>query len=224
MDFLTVTGMACVMLAGGLGLGLGLRLLRLGYQVRGEVRALRHRAHEGVPQRATTDESVRRRLSQPHGTRRATSIHGITRNGMLRHTDGSFTKAYHVKLENTLYAEDSIVDRNYNELARMLASIKQPGIVIQFRHAVHPDPGRAIKRHLEAQSPRDAYMPARMLHTMGIAQFEAQARTGNYQEAALTCWIRVPARHPSDPSRARLGMIASFFPALVKELRRQGII
>ncbi|MDQ3254323.1 MAG: hypothetical protein M3R15_10525, partial [Acidobacteriota bacterium] len=223
MDFLTVIGMACVMLAGGLGLGLGLRLLSVGRNARREASSLRESAEGCGAATVKTDELIRRRLSHPRGARRATSIHGITQSGMVRHTDGSYTKAYHVKSENTLYAEDAVVDRNYNELARMLASIKQPGIIIQFRHAVHPDPGRAIKRHLEAQTPKDSYMPARMLHAMGVAQFEAQARERQFQEAALTCWIRIPARHVGDPSRARLGMIAAFFPALAKEVRRRGI-
>lgn len=223
MDIFTIIGMAAAMLAGGLGLGLGLRLLRVGQKARGEVRALRDSSEERGRAQIKTDESVRRRLSQPRGARRATSIHGITRDGLLRHIDGSYTKAYHIKLENTLYAEDAVVDRNYNELARMLASIKLPGVVIQFRHAVHADPGRAIKRHLEAQSPKDSYMPARMLHAMGLAEFEAQARDRRFQEAALTCWIRIPARHANDPSRARLGLFTAFFPALVKEVRRRGI-
>ncbi|MCA1626619.1 MAG: hypothetical protein LC742_01460, partial [Acidobacteria bacterium] len=222
MDALTIIGIAFVALTGGIGLGLGLRLLRIGGRARRDVK---RSAKVGANVPTMRDELARQRLSQPRGSRRTTSIHGLTQSGCLRHTDGSYTKAYRVEMENTLYADDASVDRNYNELARMLASIRQPGIVIQFRHAVHPDPGRAIKRHLEAQSqPKDAYMPARMLHTMGVAGLEAEARCGNYQEAQLTCWIRVPARHPNDPSRARLAALAAFLPALAKEMRRQGLL
>lgn len=220
MDILTITGIAFVALVGGLGVGVGLRLLRFGKQARRDVK---HEAEMDARSSVVRDELARRRLSQPRGSRRTTSIHGITRNGYLRHTDGSYTKAYRVEMEHTLYSDDASVDRNYNELARMLASVRQPGVVVQFRHAVHPDPGRAIKRHLEAQSqPKDAYMPARMLHTMGIAELEAQSRERKFQDATLTCWIRVPARHANDSSRARLSALAAFLPALVKEIRRQG--
>jgi hypothetical protein len=221
MDTYTIIGIAFATLTGCLGLSVGLRLLRIGYSTRSSVRA--GFGSDTGQTRIRQDDIMSRRLTQPRGARRRTSIHGITSTGLLRHTDGSYTKAYLVEMETTLYAEDGTVDRNYNDLARALASIKQPGIVIQFRHAVHPDAGAAIKRHLEAQDGNETFIPARMLHTMGVAEIEAQARERNFQRAALTCWIRVPARHANDSSRSRLTAFTLCFPAFAKELRQQGI-
>jgi len=77
----------------------------------------------------------------------------------------------------TLYAEGETVERLYNEWARTLQSIKQHGCVVQLRHDVWPDGGRAIASHIRAQAPaHDTYMPARMRHTVGLKGTEGAAR------------------------------------------------
>src|SRR5215210_9147528 len=106
----------------------------------------------------------------------------------------------------------------------MLQSVRQAGVVIQTRHDVWSDSGRAIRQHLEAQAHTvDTYMPARMLHTVGLTGTESAAREGFYQDDRLTLWVRVPLRHGDDPSRAKLSCLIRFFPALMSEFRRQGI-
>ncbi|MFL6228716.1 MAG: VirB4 family type IV secretion system protein [Pyrinomonadaceae bacterium] len=142
----------------------------------------------------------------------------------MRHTDGSYTKAYHVSMPATLYAEGETVERCYNDWARALQSIKQHGCIVQLRHDAWPDSGRALAEHIRAQAhAKDTYVPARMLHTVGLTGTESAARAAQYQDDRLTLWVRVPVRHANDPSRARLSLLASFLPALAKDIRKQGL-
>lgn len=222
MDIWTIIGIGFSLALAGLGLGVGLRLLRLKHRVSQSADGKSEAARVALTETGR-EELLRRRLSRPHGRWRTTGIHGVNREGFLRHTDGSFTKAYHAEMPATLYADDGDVDRLYNDWARMLQSVRQAGVVIQTRHDVWVDKGRAIHSHLKAQaSAADTYMPARMLHTVGLTGTEGTARAGGYQDDRLTLWVRVPLRHPDDPSRARLSRLARFFPSLGNELRRQG--
>lgn len=225
MDIWTIIGVGFSLALAGLGLGLALRLLQ--FKVRSS-RSQGRADQAGAPEEGLTEtkreENSRRRLSRPHASRRTTTIHGVNRNGYLRHTDGGYTKAYHVEMPTTLYAEDADVDRLYNDWARMLQSVRQAGVIIQTRHDVWDDSGRAIHAHLKAQAhAKDTYMPARMLHTVGLTGTESAAREGCYQDDRLTLWVRVPLRHQDDPSRARLSRLARFLPVLVNELRRLGV-
>src|SRR5215210_9331730 len=103
----------------------------------------------------------------------------------------------------------------------MLQSVRQAGVVIQTRHDVWSDSGRAIRQHLEAQAhTADTYMPARMLHTVGLTGTESTAREGFYQDDRLTLWVRVPLRHADDPSYSKVSRLIRFFPACARELRR----
>jgi hypothetical protein len=220
MDISTIIGISFSLLLAGLGIGLGLRLLQLrraSSQDAGDTDTTQ-------PLKREDDERLRRRLTGARGRRRTSTIHGVNRDGLLRHTDGSYTKAYQVEMPATLYADDLEVDRLYNDWARMLQSVRQAGVVIQTRHDVWGDSGRAIRQHLEAQAHTvDTYMPARMLHTVGLTGTESTAREGFYQDDRLTLWVRVPLRHAGDPSRARLSCILRFLPAFTRELRRQGV-
>lgn len=225
-DISTIIGIGFSLALAGLGAGLGLRLLQLR-------RKSSQAANNKEPSQSARDVSTRiereerlqrRRLSRPRASRHTTTIHGVNRDGYLRHTDGSYTKAFHVEMPATLYADDGTIDRLYNDWARMLQSVRQAGVVIQTRHDVWSDSGRAIHQHLKAQArSADTYMPARMLHTVGLTGTEGTARGGFYQDDRLTLWVRVPVRHPEDPSRARLSRLATFFPACIGELRRLGL-
>ena len=220
MDFWTLIGVAFSAILAGVGAGVGLRLFQF---QRESHRASNARRTSGSTQ-TDKGERLQRRLSQPHGSRRTTEIHGINRLGFLRHTDGSYTKAFHVEMPTTLYADDAEVDRLYNDWARMLQSARQAGCIIQTRHDVWTDSGRAIHSHLKTQAhAKDTYMPARMLHTVGLTGTESLARERCYQDDRLTLWVRVPVRHADDPSRGRLTSIARFFPQITKELRQQGV-
>ncbi|MDQ3685889.1 MAG: hypothetical protein M3430_09845, partial [Acidobacteriota bacterium] len=220
MDIVSIIGIAFSLALAGLGVGLGLRLL----QLQRESRRDREEGEARVTARDEAGEHLRRRLSRSVGRRRTTGIHGINRSGYLRHTDGSYTKAYTVEMPATLYADDGEVDRLYNDWARMLQSVRQANCLIQTRHDVWADSGRALQSHLKAQAhANDTYMPARMLHTVGLTGTESTLRERHYQDDRLTLWVRVPVRHADDPSRGRLTSLARFFPRLTKELRRQGI-
>lgn len=226
MDILTIIGVALSVCAGCFGIGLGLRFLSLKRNV------MKKNTLDDSPGNTIdstdllfkVDRDVLKRLSNPSGARRTTSIHGINRFGFLRHTDGSYTRAYHVKMPSTLYADDATIERLYNDFARMLQIIKQQGCIVQLRHDVIPDSGRALHAHIKSQAhSKDTFMPARMLHTVGLTGTESAAREKQYQDDRLTLWVRVPVRHSNDPSSKRLAMLASFFPALVKEIRKVGL-
>lgn len=238
-------------LALGFGIGIGFRLIRVGFTARRTLQELPEKltissstpdgknarakftrktesASAGKRDRRDATKNFdepRHRLSRPVGAPRTTSIHGITRTGLLRHTDGSYTRAYKVEMENTLYADEGVVDRSRNALAGMLGAINLPNVVVQFRHAVHPDQGELIRHHLNTQSPAgEVYMPARLLNMMRVAGMDARIHEKTYQRGTLTMWIRVPLKHANDPSQARLTALAAFFPALARELRRKGIM
>ena len=234
MILYTIVGLTLGALALGFGIGLAFRLLRFGREAR---RALNSSVSRANAQQATEtgkasegenavfDFASRRRSSRPNGARRTTSIHGITQTGLLRHTDGGYTKAYRVEMENTLYADSLAVDRKRNAVGEMLASLRVPNVVVQFRYAVHPDRGEALHRNLKVRcQDKHTYMPARVLNTIALAHTDEMARERAYQRGTLTMWIRVPARHANDPSRARMSALVAFLPAVVREVCRRGML
>lgn len=224
MDINMIIGISFSLCLAGMGVGLGLRLLpvRRGLIAHGLSQEADEEAEHA--RLAEADEQARRRLSRPPGARRTTTIHGVNRLGYLRHTDGGYTRGYHLQMPATFYADDATVDQLYNDWARMLQSVQHAGVIIQTRHDVWSDRGRVLGQHLKAQAhTSETYMPARMLHTVGLTGTEAAARGGAYQDDRLTLWVRVPVRHHDDPSRARLACLARFFPALAKEMRRQNL-
>ena len=220
MELEIILGVAFSLAVAGFGVGVGLRLLSL--------RRSLAWAGDGVNDDGLDVSPASlpvHRLSQPVGARRTTAIHGINRLGYLRHTDGGYTRGYEVRMPATLYAEEADLERLYHDWARALQSLKQPGCVLQLRHEVWPDNGRALRAHLNAQAaPDETYLAARMLHTLGLTGTEAAARAGQYQDSRLTLWLRVPARHANDPSQAWLIQFGSFFPALAQEVRRVGLL
>src|SRR5687767_320935 len=130
MDTWTVIGISFSLLLAGVGVGLGLRLLRIRRESSQDAKP----GETDQPSKGEADERLRRRLAGARGLRRSTTIHGVNRDGYLRHTDGSYTKAYKVEMPATLYADDIEVDRLYNDWARMLQSVRQAGVVIQTRY------------------------------------------------------------------------------------------
>lgn len=202
MILYTVIGLTTGALALGFGVGLGIKLLRFGRNARHALNS--SLSHTNARQAARAGKapqgkdavfpfiSHRHRSSRPAGARRTTSIHGITATGLLRHTDGSYTKAYRVEMENTLYADSLAVDRKRNAVGEMLASIRVPNVVVQFRYAVHPDRGEALHRNLKVRcQDKHTYMPARMLNTIALAHTDEMARERAYQRGTLTMWVRV---------------------------------
>jgi hypothetical protein len=105
----------------GASAGLTVKLLPAFLAARRDLTGLRY-----VPDASTTEEENNRSLVRPLGRIRNSSIVGIYRDA-LRHADGSFTCAYHVELEPTVFSDDLIIENRCDGLARMLAARKPVG-------------------------------------------------------------------------------------------------
>lgn len=199
-------------------LGLSLRLIPLARRTGSDLRKWKRTKDAQLDQSIARDESLRAQLTRPVGRKRASSIVGLSGN-MLRHTDGSYTKAYHVSLSPTIFSEEQVIESRINDLARLLAVRKPVGTVIQFRLSCRPDRGRAISRHLKCRAERPAAALASLLHTMGVSFYEQAAADGQFKEMNLSVWVRVPVKHTRDESHHGL---AAFFPALKTEWKKGG--
>jgi hypothetical protein len=94
-------------------------------------------------------------LISPVGRKRDSSIVGIYRDA-LRHKDGALTVAYEVEMPATMFADDSLVDIRYDDLARTLAFEKPAGSVVQFRYGTIPDPDTPSST-ISSRRSRDTY-------------------------------------------------------------------
>jgi len=171
-----------------------------------------------INERINTDRKLLRLLPQPAGRKRESSIAGIV-GALLRHTDGSYTKAYHVELNNTIFQPEHLIESRIDELARLLASTKPPDTVIQFRLSTQPDLGRAIQRHLRTKDDVNNDPLANILHTQGICFYQDAAEAGVFRDHTLSVWVRVPVKHHNDESRRGLG---TCFPSLKREIAVRG--
>jgi hypothetical protein len=138
-------------------------------------------------------ETAVRRLRSPLGKRRDASVVGIYKDA-LRHKDGSLTVAYQVETPATMFADDELVDTRYDDLARMLASEKPAGTLVQFRYATIPDRGRAISTLINVRSPEGTHTLAGLLQASNLDCARDAAKTLPYRRSVLTMWVRVPPR------------------------------
>ena len=127
----------------GLGASLGLKLTPAFIKSRRELAVL---SETGVLEEA----AARPPAIKISGHRRETSVAGLYRDA-LRHADGSFTCAYHVELEPTIFSDDLVLESRCDALARLLAARKPVGAVIQFRLSTDLDPGLALQSHAAAR-------------------------------------------------------------------------
>jgi hypothetical protein len=171
-----------------------------------------------VNERIYSDRKLLRLLPQPAGRKRESSITGIV-GALLRHTDGSYTKAYHVELNNTIFQPEHLIESRIDELARLLASTKPPDTVIQFRLSTQPDLGRAIQRHIRTKDDLNNDPLANILHTQGVLYYQDAAQGGAFRDHTLSVWVRVPVKHRNDESQRGLG---TFFPSLKREMAARG--
>src|ERR1700682_1948572 len=142
------------------------------------------------------DRDLNRRaalLRRPPGRRRDSSIVGIY-NDALRHKDGSLTTAYHIETAATMFADDTLVDIRYDDLARMLAFEKPPGTLVQFRYSTTPDPGHAITRVIESRAPNGTHTLASLLQSSNLDYLRSAAKDIPYRRSVLTIWVRVPPK------------------------------
>jgi hypothetical protein len=149
------------------------------------------------------------------GKRRESSIVGVYKN-TLRHTDGSFTRAYHVALAPSVFSDDLVIENRCHALARLLAARKPVGTVMQFRLSTGLDPGQALVQHAQARDQRSIHQTALLLHDSGLATYADLADAGSFRRSVLTCWVRVP-----NPGRKETKDV--FLPMLKREVRERGL-
>ncbi len=182
--FITASAAAAL----GVGAGLGLKLAPAWIQSRREFAAVRTAESMGV---VGEREKVSSPLIPTSGRRRESSIVGLYRDA-LRHADGSFTRAYRVGLEPSIFLDDLVSESRCNALARLLAARKPVGTVVQFRLSTGLDPGQALLDHSLARDYDGIHESAALLHDGGLATYAALAESGAFRRNVLTCWVRVP--------------------------------
>src|ERR1051326_4595985 len=165
-------------------------------------------------------EAAVRRLRSPLGKRRDASIVGIYKDA-LRHKDGSLTVAYQVETPSTMFGDDELVDIRYDDLARMLASEKPAGTLVQFRYSTIADQGRAISTLINVRSPEGTHTLAGLLQASNLDCARDAAKTLPYRRSVLTMWVRVP---PKKRGNSTLSSLADFRSAFVNELRSKGFL
>lgn len=198
----------------GLSAGLGYRYVPQWLDARRAWQEFQRASGDVVEADWSADEQSLTRLAKPRGRARNSSIIGLYGDA-LRHTDGSFTRAYHAELAPTILSDDLIVENRYNALARMLAARKPIGTVIQFRLSVGVDPGAAIFQHEAARDVLGTHREATLLHHGGIQQYALLASLGHFRRTVLTCWVRVPNPHRRVEDQ--------FLPTLRRECQQHGL-
>src|SRR6202171_5945275 len=169
------------------------------------------------------DRDLNRRaalLRRPPGRRADSSIVGIY-NDALRHKDGSLTTAYHIETAATMFADDTLVDIRYDELARMLSFEKPPGTLVQFRYSTTPDPGQAITRVIGSRALAETHTLASLLQSSNLDYLQSAAKALPYRHSVLTMWVRVPPKKRGNSTRSAL---INFKHALFEEARKGGIV
>ena len=197
----------------GFAIGVGVKSVR----VHARSRAAMANADQGL-NRTTTHERNLRLLANPAGRKRESGIGGVAKN-LIRHKDGSFTKAYHVNLQPSIFDSEERIEQRIDELARLLSCRKPTNSVIQFRLSVSPDIGRAIQKHLVNKDEYNTLTSADLLHMMGIEFYEQAASHGAFRQHVLSAWVRVPVKLPNDEGRKGL---TAFLPAFRKERASRG--
>ena len=210
IDSTGIVMMAGAAAAFGLGASLGLKLAPAFLQTRRELAAL------GSPNESEEAREMEIKVLRPSGHRRENSIVGLYRDA-LRHVDGSYTRAYQVALEPTIYGDDLVVESRCNALARLLAARKPVGTVVQFRLSTGLDPGIALGLHGQARDRMEIHPLASILHDRGLQTYASMAEAGVFRRSVLTCWVRVP-------SLGRDRAEDLFLPTLKRELPRRGAI
>ncbi len=163
------------------------------------------------------------KLRRPHGRKRDASIVGLY-NDALRHKDGALTAAYHVEMPPTMFADDALVDIRYDDLARMLASEKPQGTLVQFRYSTIRDPGQVITSLVDSVAAEGTHALAGLLQASNLDCIRTAAKALPYRRSVLTMWVRVPPKKRNNSTMSALSDLnhainnemktSGFFPAL----------
>ncbi len=210
MDANAIAVTASCAAAAGIGAGLAIRLAPAFMDAHRDWSSLRN-----VPDAAASDEENEIAHTRRPGRVRSSSIAGIYRDA-LRHTDGAFTRAYHVELSPTVFSDDLVAENRCDAFARMLAARKPVGTIVQFRLTADVDRGLAIDRHDAARDPVGIHCDAAILHEGGIGKYQTMADFGCFRQTRLTVWVRVP-----NPQQR---VEDQFLPTLKREFQRHGFI
>lgn len=159
-------------------------------------------------------------LRNPVGRKRDSSIVGIYRDA-LRHKDGSLTVAYDVEMPATMFADDSLVDIRYDDLARTLAFDKPAGTLVQFRYGTIPDPGYAIINVIGARAEQGTHTLASLLQASNLDYLKNSANQLPYRRSLFTVWVRVPPKRRVNSTATALSDFANGFK---REQHARGLI
>lgn len=165
-------------------------------------------------------QSQARALRYPSGRKRDSSIVGIYKDA-LRHKDGSLTVAYDLEAPATMFADDSLIDTRYDDLARMLAFEKPAGTVTQFRYSTIPDPGYALINLISSRAEQGTHTMASLLQAANLAFLESSAKLVPYRRSVLTMWVRVPAKKRINSTMSAL---SDFKHAMREEIKANGLM
>ena len=218
MEPLTMIAAALGVVGLGTSVGAGIRLIPLYASARRETKEFDNSPAADFCEDLDALEAERRFLSHPGGKKRESSIVGIS-EGALRHADGSYTMAYRVELEPTVFGDDRVVEARADAIARLLAVRKPPGTILQFRLSVGTDPGRAVLRHLATRDEGRTHVDASLFHNLGVQYYQQAALAGAFKQSVLTLWLRVPVNHRSDGQSRGFN---NFVPSVTNEIRRRG--
>jgi hypothetical protein len=218
MDAATIILWAATAAGLGTGLSTGIRLIPAHSRARAGLRQWKKSQAASLYEEFVEVEEERRWLGSPPGRKRESSIVGIY-DGAVRHLDGSYTMAYRVELEPTVFGDDHVTEARADAIGRMLAVRKPPGTVLQFRLSVGNDPGRAVLRHLQTKEEGQTHAEAALFHALGVRYYQEAALRGAFKQSVLTLWVRVPIKHKSD---ANSRGVNNFLPAFNREIKRHG--
>ena len=208
-----ITGSASA-LALGVGLKIGARLFPAAASAARDLRHYRRGPGGEIDDQAREDEECRRLLARPEGRLRDSSIVGLYGDS-LRHSDGSYTRAYQVEMSPTLFGENFLVEHRYDALARMLGARMTVGTVIQFRLSAGPDPGMALLAHQLSRDVTGINPLASLLHDGAVQKYARMAEDRFFRRTMLTLWVRVP--NPSGRKQAD-----EFLPTIKQEVKEHG--
>ncbi|MDX6404639.1 MAG: type secretion system protein TrbE [Blastocatellia bacterium] len=199
----------------GFGIGVGIKAARALNATRGSVND-----SDRQQQRLDKDRRNLRLLTRPVGKKRDSAIAGIAKN-LIRHKDGSYTRAYHIQLSPSIFDHEERLEQRIDELSRLLACRKRTNTVIQFRLAISPDPGRALSNHLKTKDESNILSSADLLHMMGVDFYDRVAAQGGFRQQVLSAWVRVPVKHHNDEAKKGFG---AFLPTLKREREARGTL
>lgn len=219
MDPITLIGGALAVGGAAVGAGAGARLLPIALRTHHDLRNYR-RSPEAVREKRFAEfERSKMLLAHPEGSVRQTSIIGLD-GATIRHKDGSYSRLYEVTLQETMLASDGVADRFCDEMARLLCLHLPKNTVFQWRYAVSPDQGAAIRQHNDAWSYDRIHLPAARLHDARIDHYRDLAAAGAFRRERALLSVRIPTKLTTDRYTT---LSNSFVPELVREIGKHGV-